>query len=238
LTIRRERSRELFERARELMPGGVSSPVRAFKPYPSFIAGGKGSRILDVDGNEYIDYCMGFGPLILGHADPDVVEAVREQADRGMLYGAPIEAEIEMAEFIRDCFPSVDMVRMVNSGTEATMHAIRLARGFTSRNKIIKIEGAFHGAHDSVLVRAGSGATTHGAPDSPGIPREVTHNTLLVPFNDPYTMAEVIGKNRKEMAAVLLEPLGLGALAGARRPEKDDVHRPILSDPCRAGGPS
>jgi glutamate-1-semialdehyde 2,1-aminomutase len=215
----RKRSKELYDRAKLLMPGGVSSPVRAFKPYPSYIAKGSGAKIWDVDGNEYIDYCMGFGPLILGHADPDVVNAVREQAPRGMLYGAPIALEIEMAELVRGAFPSVEMLRIVNTGTEATMHAIRVARGFTGRKKFIKVEGAFHGAHDSVLVKAGSGATTHSAPDSLGVPEEVTSNTLLVPFNDLDAVRRAIMDNKGEVAAIITEPV-IGN-AGPIPPEED-----------------
>lgn len=203
----REGSRKLYERARKMMPGGVSSPVRAFLPYPSYISEARGSRIMDVDGNEYIDYCMGFGPLILGHADPDVILAVKEQAELGMLYGAPIPMELEMASLIEEVFPSMEMLRMVNTGTEATMHAIRLARGFTGRKRFIKVEGAFHGAHDSVLVKAGSGATTHSAPNSLGIPEEVTSNTLLVPFNDIDSVKRVIRENRGEIAALITEPV-------------------------------
>lgn len=203
----RRRSKDLYDGAKLLMPGGVSSPVRAFKPYPSYIAKGSGAKIWDVDGNEYIDYCMGFGPLILGHADPDVITAVMDQAPKGMLYGAPIAQEIEMAELVRDAFPSVDMLRIVNTGTEATMHAIRVARGFTGRKKFIKVEGAFHGAHDSVLVKAGSGATTHSAPDSLGVPEEVTRNTLLVPFNDLDAVRRVIADNKGEVAAIITEPV-------------------------------
>lgn len=205
--MQRELSRRLYERAMKLMPGGVSSPVRAFKPYPSYIRCGRGSKIVDVDGNEYIDYCMGFGPLILGHADPDVVSAVRAQSELGFLYGTPIEQEIEMAELIRNHYPSVEMIRIVNTGTEATMHAIRVARGFTGRKKIVKIEGGFHGAHDSVLVKAGSGATTHSIPNSLGIPEEVTANTLLVPYNDLSKMKETIRRNREEIAALIIEPV-------------------------------
>ena len=187
------------------MPGGVSSPVRAFAPYPSYIASAKGSRLVDVDGNEMVDYCMGFGPLILGHAHPSVVEAIKAQANRGTLYGAPIEMEVRMAEAICRHYPSVDMVRMVNTGTEATMHAIRLARGYTGRKRFIKIEGAFHGAHDPVLVKAGSGATTHSAPNSLGIPEEVTANTLLAPYNDLGAVSDLIG--RGDVAAIIIEPV-------------------------------
>jgi len=201
------RSKELYERAKRLMPGGVSSPVRAFLPHPLYVARGKGSRIWDADGNEFIDYCMAFGPLILGHAHPAVVKAVAEQAESGTLYGAPIEKEIELAELIRKYYPSVEMVRFVSSGTEATMHALRLARGFTRRSKFVKIEGAFHGAHDSVLVKAGSGATTHSVPNSMGIPVEVTRNTLLVPYNDLDAVKRAIRENKGDVAAVILEPV-------------------------------
>lgn len=203
----RTRSKELFEQARKLMPGGVSSPVRAFQPYPCYIRRGKGSRITDVDGNEYVDYCMAYGPLILGHADPKVVGAIQAQAELGTLYGAPVEMEIDYARLINQYYPSMEMMRFVNSGTEATMHAIRLARGYTGRKKIIKVEGAFHGSHDAVLVKAGSGATTHSSPDSAGVPEEVTRNTLIVPFNDPEAILRSIRENKGEVAAMILEPV-------------------------------
>lgn len=167
------RSQQLFEEARHLLPGGVSSPVRAFSPYPRYVQKAKGSRIWDVDGKEYIDYCLGFGPMILGHAHPEVVQAIQQQATQGTLYGAPVEDELKMARLIHQNYPSMAMMRFVSSGTEATMHAIRLARGATGKNKFIKIEGGFHGAHDAVLVKAGSGATTHAAPNSLGVPESV-----------------------------------------------------------------
>lgn len=203
----RELSRELYERAKRLMPGGVSSPVRAFQPYPCFIDRAKGSRITDVDGNEYIDYCMAFGPLILGHAHPAVVKAVQEQAERGTLYGAPVEAEARFAETVRTHFPSMEMLRIVSSGTEATMHALRLARGHTGRKKVLKFEGCFHGAHDAMLVKAGSGATTHSAPNSLGVPEEVAANTLLAPYNDLEAVRRVLDANQEEVAAVIVEPV-------------------------------
>jgi len=153
-------SKKLFELASRYMPGGVSSPVRAYKPYPFFTASAKGSRIYDVDGREYIDYCLAYGPLVLGHGNEEVKEAVSEQLEKGWLYGTPHETEIELAKKITNNYPSIEMVRFVNTGSEATMAAIRLARGFTGRDKIVKIEGGFHGAHDSMLVKAGSGATT------------------------------------------------------------------------------
>ena len=160
-----------------------------------------------MDENEYIDYCMAYGPLILGHADPKVIEAIKSQADLGTLYGAPIEMEIDYARLINHHYPSMEMMRFVNSGTEATMHAIRLARGYTGRKKIIKVEGAFHGSHDAVLVKAGSGATTHSAPDSAGVPEEVTRNTLIVPYNDPDAVVKTIRENKDEVAAMILEPV-------------------------------
>jgi glutamate-1-semialdehyde 2,1-aminomutase len=201
------RSGALYYEAKKLLPGGVSSPVRAFDPYPLYISKGSGAYLTDVDGNDYIDYCMGFGPLILGHARPEVMDAVRQQLQLGTLYGAPIEKEIEMAKLIRRHYPSMEMMRFVNSGTEATMHAIRVARGYTGRKKFVKMEGAFHGAHDSVLVKAGSGATTHAAPNSLGIPEEVTANTLLVPYNDLDAMEKTLRDNEGQVAAVILEPV-------------------------------
>jgi glutamate-1-semialdehyde 2,1-aminomutase len=202
-----ERSRQLYERASGLMPGGVSSPVRAYRPYPRYISHAKGSRITDVDGREYIDHCMAFGPLVLGHAHPSVVRALKEQAERGTLYGAPIEAEARFAEEVVRNYPSVEMLRIVSSGTEATMHALRLARGFTGRKKILKFEGCFHGAHDAVLVKAGSGATTHSAPNSLGVLEEVAENTLLARYNDLASVGRALAANRGEVAAIIVEPV-------------------------------
>lgn len=166
------RSKELFERAKQILPGGVNSPVRAFEPYPFFVNRAKGSRIFGADGESYLDYCMAYGALMLGHANADVVHAVGGQLWKGSLYGAPTELEVEFAEFIRQLFPSVEMLRLVNTGTEATMHAVRAARGYTGRKKIVKFEGCFHGSHDNVLVKAGSGAATFGTPTSAGIPKK------------------------------------------------------------------
>lgn len=202
-----ERSKLLYEKSSALLPGGVSSPVRAFKPYPRFIKSGKGSRIFDVDDNEYIDYCMAFGPLILGHANEVISNAVADQLSRGTLFGAPSELEIEFAESVCRHFPSIEMLRPVSTGTEATMHAIRLARGYTGRKKIVKMEGGFHGAHDSVLVKAGSGALTHSVPNSAGIPEESTKNTILVPFNDLNAINDAFKTNPGEIAAVITEPV-------------------------------
>lgn len=214
-----EKSKKLYERAVRLMPGGVSSPVRAVKPFPFYTKKARGSRIYDVDGNEYIDYCMAYGPLILGHGDERVREAVRERLEDGWVYGTPIELEIEYAEFLIDTFPSIEMVRFTNTGAEATMSALRLAKGFTGRKKFIKIEGSFHGAHDSVLVKAGSGATTHGTPNSAGVPEEFVVNTLQAPYNDIEALVEVMEKNKDEVSALILEPvMGNASLI---IPEKD-----------------
>ncbi len=202
-----EKSKRFFEKAVHLLPGGVSSPVRAVKPHPFYTARAEGSRIFDVDGNEYIDYCMGYGPLILGHTNREVMEVAIRQLRKGWLYGTPTPLELEMAEKIVKHYPSIDMVRFVNSGSEATMSALRVARGFTGRDKIIKIEGGFHGAHDAVLVKAGSGATTHGMPDSRGIPPDFVRNTLQVPFNDIQTLTDVIERNREDIACLIMEPV-------------------------------
>ncbi|MGP8330722.1 MAG: aminotransferase class III-fold pyridoxal phosphate-dependent enzyme, partial [Methanosarcinaceae archaeon] len=169
-----EKSKLLYEKARTLLPGGVSSPVRAIKPYPFYTASASGSKITDVDGNTYIDYCMAYGPQILGHAHPRIRQAIVEQLDRGWLYGTPTDLEVTLADKIASLYPGIDMLRFVTTGTEATMSALRAARGFTGKNKFIKIEGGFHGAHEAVLVKAGSGATTHGKPDSLGIPVDFT----------------------------------------------------------------
>ncbi len=201
------KSEKLFELASRYMPGGVSSPVRAYKPYPFFVEHAKGSKIYDVDGREYIDYSLAYGPLVLGHGNEEVKTAVREQLEKGWLYGTPHEKEIELAKKIIAHYPSVEMVRFVNTGSEATMAGIRLARGFKERDKIVKIEGGFHGAHDSVLVKAGSGATTFGIPDSKGIPKDSVKNTLQVPFNDAAALSTMLEKNSGEVAAVIIEPV-------------------------------
>jgi glutamate-1-semialdehyde 2,1-aminomutase len=200
-------SERLFERAKALIPGGVNSPVRAFAPYPFFTKSAKGSRLTDVDGREYIDYCMGYGPLILGHANAEVIRAVRNQLAHGTLFGTPSEQEVELAELISECVPSAEMVRLVTTGAEATMSAIRLARGFTGKKKIVKFEGCYHGAHDCVLVKAGSGATTFGMPDSLGVPEETARNTVVVPFNDVGTLESAVMKERADLAAVIVEPV-------------------------------
>ncbi len=200
------KSKNLYDKALDALPGGVSSPVRAVKPFPFYMKFAKGSKIYDVDGNEYIDCCMAYGPLILGHSHPMIKEAIKEQLEKGWLYGIPIELEVEYANLIRKLYPSIEMLRFVNSGSEATMAAIRLARGFTGRKKIVKVEGSFHGAHDAVLIKAGSGATTHGIPNSAGVPEEFVANTLQVPYNDAQALAELLEKN-PDVACFILEPV-------------------------------
>lgn len=205
-----KRSKELFEEAKKYIPGGVNSPVRAFKSVgdvPRFIERAKGSHIWDADGNEYIDYVCSWGPMILGHAHPKVVEGIKEQAEKGTSYGAPTELEVKLAKMIVEAVPSVEKVRMVNSGTEATMSAIRLARGYTGRNKIVKFEGGYHGHVDPLLVKAGSGLTTFGVPTSPGIPEDFAKHTITVPFNDIDALKKVIEEFGKDIAAVIMEPV-------------------------------
>ncbi len=202
-----EKSRRLFEEAKKVLPGGVSSPVRAIKPYPFYTKRANGSTIIDIDGNEYIDYVMGYGPLLLGHNHPAIKEAVIKQLADGWLYGTPAELEVALAKEIIKLYASIDMVRFVSTGTEATMGALRAARGFTGKNKFIKIEGGFHGAHDAALVKAGSGATTLGTPDSAGVPADFTKNTLQVPYNNIEAMTEAIETYKEDVAAVIIEPV-------------------------------
>jgi glutamate-1-semialdehyde 2,1-aminomutase len=204
------RSQSLYKKALELMPGGVNSPVRAFRAVggnPLFIARAKGSRIYDVDGNEFIDYVLSWGPMILGHSHPEVVKALKKAIENGTSYGAPTPLEIELAMLIKKAYPSIEKVRMVNSGTEATMSAIRLARAFTKRNKVIKFEGCYHGHADGLLVRAGSGATTFGIPDSPGVPEDYARNTITLPFNNLEAVRNVVERDWRDIACVILEPV-------------------------------
>jgi glutamate-1-semialdehyde 2,1-aminomutase len=204
-----DKSTSLFNRAIELIPGGVNSPVRAFKGVggtPRFIARADGATITDVDGRTYIDYVGSWGPMILGHCDPDVLSAIADALHGGTSYGAPTAIEVEMAEEIIDAVPSIEMVRMVNSGTEATMSAIRLARGVTGRTKLIKFEGCYHGHGDSLLVKAGSGVATLGLPDSPGVPASVAQNTITLPFNDSKALEEAFAEY-DDIAAVIIEPV-------------------------------
>ena len=203
-------SKKLFSRAQEVMPGGVNSPVRAFKSVqsePLFITHAKGSRLFDADGNSFIDYIGSWGPMILGHADPRITSEIEKAVQKGTSFGTPTEGEIELAEMISDAVPSVEMVRLVNSGSEAAMAALRVARGFTGRDKIIKFEGCYHGSVDALLVKAGSGATTLGIPDSPGVPQSFTEHTLSAPFNDLDAVIELTENFPDEIAAIVLEPV-------------------------------
>lgn len=198
-------SKDLFNEAKKYLPGGVNSPVRAYKPFPFFAKQAKGSKLFDVDGNEYIDYCLAYGPLVLGHANPIIIQKVKDQLEQGTAFGVPTEKEIELAKLVIKKVPCAEMVRFVNTGTEATMSAIRLARAATGKKKIIKFEGSYHGAHDYVLVKSGSGAA--GLPDSPGVPIETTQNTILIPFNDKEAIDNIIEKDGNEIAAIIVEPV-------------------------------
>lgn len=223
------KSSALFAASKEVIPGGVNSPVRSFRSVggtPPFIVRGEGARMYDVDGNSYVDYCLSWGPLILGHAHPEVTDALIEATRMGTSFGVPTELELQMARAVIKCLPSLEMVRMVNSGTEATMSAIRLARAYTRRNKIIKFIGCYHGHNDSLLVKAGSGATDLGVPDSPGVPAGNAANTLSLPFNDLAAVEEAFRRYGDDIAAIITEPvvgnMGLvlpkpGYLEGLRR---------------------
>jgi glutamate-1-semialdehyde 2,1-aminomutase len=205
-----ERSQRLFEEAKRYLPGGVDSPVRSFKAVggtPLFIEGGKGCKIHDVDGREYIDYVCSWGPLIVGHAHPAIVRALQAAVEKGTSYGAPTEKETALARLIVEAMPSLDLVRFVNSGTEATMVAIRLARGFTGRDKIVKFEGCYHGHADSLLVKAGSGALTFGVPDSLGVPEALAQDTYLLPYNHLDAVVQLLQSKGSEIAAVVVEPI-------------------------------
>lgn len=208
--MRKSRSKRLFEEAKRLIPGGVNSPVRAFKAvggYPPFIKTAKGSKIFDVDGNKYIDYVLSWGPMILGHAHPRVTVALKKAIEDGTSYGAPTPLEIELSRRIIDAYPSIEKIRMVNSGTEATMSAIRVARGFTKRDKVVKFEGCYHGHADGLLVKAGSGATTLGVPDSPGVPKSYARDTITLPYNDSKAFRSLIRKEWRSIACVIVEPV-------------------------------
>jgi len=208
--MNRNRSEALLSRALKVIPGGVNSPVRAFRAVggtPPFLVRGEGSRIYDADGNEYIDYVCSWGPLLLGHRHPVILEALREALERGTSFGAPTEWEVELAEEIRDAFPSMEMVRLVNSGTEATMSALRLARGYTRRTLVVKFEGCYHGHVDSLLVKAGSGVATLGLPDTAGVPEEFASTTMALPYNSIEALEQAFAARGNQIAAVILEPV-------------------------------
>ncbi len=229
------RSSELFFRAKSRIPGGVNSPVRAFRNVqsePFFISRAAGSKIWDVDGNKYIDYVSSWGPAILGHAPDVVVNAVRDAANRGLSFGIPNPFEIELAELICKWMPSLEKIRMVNSGTEAAMSALRLARGFTGRDKIIKFDGCYHGHADSLLVKSGSGALTHGQPDSAGVPKAVADLTISLPFSNIDLVQKAFRENQNQIAAVILEPIP--ANAGLYFPDKNFLS--MLRDECTRNG--
>ncbi len=205
-----EKSKKAFTEAKDLMPGGVNSPVRAFKSVdmdPIFMERGKGSKIYDIDGNEYIDYVLSWGPLILGHANDRVVESIKKVAETGTSFGASTVIENELAQLVIDRVPSVEMIRMVSSGTEATMSALRVARGYTSRNKILKFEGCYHGHGDSLLIKAGSGVATLGLPDSPGVPEGTAKNTITVPYNDLAAVKYAFEQFGEDIACIIVEPV-------------------------------
>jgi glutamate-1-semialdehyde 2,1-aminomutase len=215
------KSTDLFTRAKELIPGGVNSPVRAFKSVgrdPIFIASAAGSKICDVDGNAYIDYVGSWGPMILGHCHPKVVAAIQEAAASGASFGAPTEREIVLAEMVCAAYPNIEKVRMVSSGTEATMSAIRLARGYTGRDKIIKFDGCYHGHADSLLVKAGSGAATFGVPTSPGVPVDLARHTLTATYNDLDEVRQLAAANAGEIACIIIEPVAGNMGCVAPRP--------------------
>ncbi len=213
------RSSELFKEALGLFPLGVNSPVRYYSPEPVMFAQGHGSKILDVNGKEYIDYSLGFGPMILGHANPDVSNHIKSQVDKGILFGSISENEIKLGKTIKNAVGSIERLRFTNSGTEATMHAIRLARGFTGKKYIVKMEGGYHGAHDYALIKSGSGTMTFGVPSSAGVPKEVSRTVLVGRYNDAESIEKLFKEHRNEIAAVITEPV-LGNI-GVINPEND-----------------
>jgi len=227
---------DLYRRALELIPGGVNSPVRAMRAVgldePFFVERGEGAYLVDVDGNRYLDWVMSWGPLIFGHADPETIEAVREAAQRGTTFGASTEAEVDLAAEIADAFPSIQKVRLVSSGTEAAMSALRLARGFTSRDRILKFSGGYHGHADALLASAGSGLATFGIPSTPGVPSAVTADTIVCPYNDVTAVAEAVLRYGEGLAAIIVEPVAgnMGVVPPA------DGFLEALRDLCDASG--
>ncbi len=219
------RSAKLFADAQDVIPGGVNSPVRAFRSVggqPRFIARAKGARLYDVDGNSYLDYVLSWGPMILGHAAPSVISTIKKAATRGTSYGAPTELEVTLARMIRDAFPSMEKVRLVSSGTEAVMSAIRVARGFTKRDNILKFEGCYHGHSDYLLSKAGSGLATLGIPDSLGVPADFAKHTLTAPYNDIRAVEQIVKEHRGTLACIILEPIA--ANMGVVPPAPDFLH--------------
>ena len=228
------------------MPGGVNSPVRAFKNIngnPIFFEKAKGAYLFDADGNEYIDYIGSWGPMIMGHSHPEIVDAIKKQADLGTSYGAPTGLESDVASLIIKCIPSIEKIRMVNSGTEATMSTIRLARGYTNRNKIIKFDGCYHGHVDSLLIKAGSGVSTFGLPDSPGIPKDLAKHTVTCPYNDVEAFLEIFDKIQDDLAAVIVEPIAgnMGFVPGRKefleiiREKTSSVNSLLIFDEVMSG---
>ncbi len=225
-------SEQLFQEAQRYLPGGVDSPVRAFKAVggtPPFMVRGEGSRIYDADGNEFIDYVCSWGPLILGHSHPQVVSALKQTAERGTSFGAPTELEITLAKMISSAIPSVEMIRFVNSGTEAAMTALRLARAYTGRDKIVKFSGGYHGHADGLLVKGGSGLATLGLPSSPGVPESYAQNTLVAPYNNAEAVAQLFQSYPKEIAAVIIEPVAANMGVVPPRPGFLDSLRALTS---------
>jgi glutamate-1-semialdehyde 2,1-aminomutase len=231
--VKREQSEKLFAEALKYIPGGVNSPVRAFRAVggqPFFVNKAKGSRLWDVDGNEYIDYVCTWGPAILGHAHPKIISAVKAAADNGTSFGIPNPLEVKMAKLVCDAVSSVQKVRMTNSGTEACMSAIRVARGFTKRDKIIKFEGCYHGHADFLLVKAGSGALTFGSPDSAGVPESITRDTIVLPFNDVDAVKAAFAANKNQIAAIIIEPVPGNAGLYLPKPDYLEALRKITSE--------